>query len=117
MPTSGSPDDPLISPGGRVDRHDSFDGLRYLRKIAPRHRCGATKRCPKRMNAMSEAINVPAVTADASAVSRIKSEIDISDRSRIVTFGDRARRSVVEFADRILAQTQNRELGATGLLF
>ncbi len=65
---------------------------------------------------MSEAINVPAVMADASAVGRIKSEIDISDRSRIVTFGDRAQRSVVEFADRILAQTQNRELGTTGKL-
>src|SRR5882672_12953889 len=45
---------------------------------------------------MSETINIPAVTADASVVSRIKSEIDI--------------------ADRILAQTQNRELGATGKL-
>ena len=65
---------------------------------------------------MSETINVPAVMADASAVARIKSEIDISDRSRIVTFGDRAQRSVVEFADRILAQTQNRELGTTGKL-
>src|SRR3984893_10116116 len=65
---------------------------------------------------MSETINVPAVIADASAVARIKSEIDISDRSRIVTFGDRAQRSVVEFADRILAQTQNRELGTTGKL-
>ena len=65
---------------------------------------------------MSETINVPAVTADASVVSRIKSEIDISDRSRIVTFGDRAQHAVVEFADRILAQTQNRELGATGKL-
>jgi uncharacterized protein YaaN involved in tellurite resistance len=68
------------------------------------------------MNAMSETINVPAIAADASAVTRIKSEIDISDRSRIVTFGDRAQRSVVEFADRILAQTQNRELGTTGKL-
>ncbi|MBR1200718.1 toxic anion resistance protein [Bradyrhizobium sp. AUGA SZCCT0240] len=65
---------------------------------------------------MSEAINVPAVMVDATAVARIKSEIDISDRSRIVTFGDRAQRSVVEFADRILAQTQNRELGTTGKL-
>ena len=65
---------------------------------------------------MSETINVPAVPADASAVARIKSEIDISDRSRLVTFGERAQRSVVEFADRILAQTQNRELGATGKL-
>jgi uncharacterized protein YaaN involved in tellurite resistance len=68
------------------------------------------------MNAMSETINVPAVVADASAVTRIRSEIDISDRSRIVTFGDRAQRSVVEFADRILAQTQNREIGTTGKL-
>src|ERR1700716_2675685 len=65
---------------------------------------------------MSETINVPAVVTDASAVARIKSEIDLSDRSRIVTFGDRAQRSVVEFADRILAQTQNRELGTTGKL-
>lgn len=65
---------------------------------------------------MNETINVPAVMVDASAVARIKSEIDISDRSRIVTFGDRAQRSVVEFADRILAQTQNRELGPTGKL-
>src|SRR5215813_5927398 len=65
---------------------------------------------------MSETINVPAVRVDASAVARIKSEIDISDRSRIVTFGERAQRSVVEFADRILAQTQNRELGTTGKL-
>jgi uncharacterized protein YaaN involved in tellurite resistance len=68
------------------------------------------------MNAMSETVNLPAVMADASAVTRIKSEIDISDRSRIVTFGDRAQRSVVEFADRILAQTQNRDLGTTGEL-
>lgn len=65
---------------------------------------------------MSETINVPALPTDASAVARIKSEIDISDRSRLVTFGERAQRSVVEFADRILAQTQNRELGSTGKL-
>ena len=59
---------------------------------------------------------VPPVVLDARAVARIKSEIDISDRSRIVTFGDRAQRSLVEFADRILAQTQNREVGTTGKL-
>jgi len=93
---------------------DSFDSLGYLAKIAPRHHVAPG--CPQRMSAMSETINVPAVMADASAVTRIKSEIDISDRSRIVTFGDRAQRSVVEFADRILAQTQNRELGTTGKL-
>src|SRR5215813_2545251 len=65
---------------------------------------------------MSETVNVPAIIADSSAVARIKSEIDISDRSRLVTFGDRAQRAVVEFADRVLAQTQNRELGTTGKL-
>lgn len=65
---------------------------------------------------MSETVNLPAVQADQSVIARIRSEIDISDRSRIVTFGDRAQRSVVEFADRILAQTQNRELGTTGKL-
>jgi uncharacterized protein YaaN involved in tellurite resistance len=65
---------------------------------------------------VNETISVPAVQADGAAVARIRSEIDISDRSRIVTFGDRAQRSVVEFADRILAQTQNRELGTTGKL-
>jgi uncharacterized protein YaaN involved in tellurite resistance len=68
------------------------------------------------LKAMSETINLPAVAADAAAVARIKSEIDISDRSRIVTFGDRAQHSVVEFADRVLAQTQNKELGSTGKL-
>lgn len=65
---------------------------------------------------MSETVSLPTVHADQSVVARIRSHIDISDRSRIVTFGDRAQRSVVEFADRILAQTQNREMGTTGKL-
>jgi uncharacterized protein YaaN involved in tellurite resistance len=65
---------------------------------------------------MSDAAHLPAITTDPSSVARIKSMIEISDRSRIVTFGDRAQRAVVEFADRILAQTQNREIGATGKL-
>ena len=67
---------------------------------------------------MSESTGTSIVVspADAGAVARVKSEIDISDRSRIVTFGDRAQRSVVEFADRVLAQTQNRELNTTGKL-
>jgi uncharacterized protein YaaN involved in tellurite resistance len=65
---------------------------------------------------MSEVSNLPAIAPDAAAMVRIKSEIDISDRSRLVTFGERAQRSVVEFADRVLAQTQNHELGNTGAL-
>src|SRR5215470_4253439 len=65
---------------------------------------------------MSENPIVPAIAPDTSVVARLKSEIDISDRARIVTFGDRAQRAVVDFADRILSQTQNRELGTTGKL-
>src|SRR5207302_6213413 len=60
--------------------------------------------------------NLPAIVPDVAAVARIKSEIDIADRSRLVTFGERAQRSVAQFADRILAQTQNRELGNTSKL-
>ena len=65
---------------------------------------------------MTDPANLPTLATNPSTVGRIKSEIDVSDRSRIVTFGDRAQRSVVEFADRILAQTQNREIGTTGRL-
>jgi uncharacterized protein YaaN involved in tellurite resistance len=64
---------------------------------------------------MSASTSLPAV-ANPGAIARIKSEIDIADRARIVTFGDRAQRNVVEFADRILAQTQNKEMGTTGEL-
>jgi uncharacterized protein YaaN involved in tellurite resistance len=65
---------------------------------------------------VTDAANLPALATDQTAIARIKSMIDISDRSRIVTFGDRAQHAVVEFADRILAQTQNREMGGTGKL-
>ena len=65
---------------------------------------------------MTETGNLPALILDASTIARIESEIDISDRSRIVTFGDRAQSSVVEFADRVLAQTRNRDMGTTGKL-
>ncbi|MCL2429501.1 MAG: efflux RND transporter permease subunit [Alphaproteobacteria bacterium] len=57
---------------------------------------------------------VPHVTPELGAVASVKSEIDISDRARIDTFGSRAQRAVVNLADRILAQTQNREIGTTG---
>jgi uncharacterized protein YaaN involved in tellurite resistance len=77
---------------------------------------GAVRDGAERSNPMSETPNLPAPAPDAAAMVRIKSEIDISDRSRLVTFGERAQRSVVEFADRVLAQTQNQELGTTGQL-
>jgi uncharacterized protein YaaN involved in tellurite resistance len=65
---------------------------------------------------MSEPTNSAIVAADPSAVARITSGINISDRARIVSFGDRAQNNVVEFADRILEQTQNKEMGNTGKL-
>src|SRR6516162_7388469 len=69
-----------------------------------------------RTTLMDQNANLPAIVPDVAAVTRIKSEIDIADRSRLLIFGERAQRSVVEFADRVLAQTQNRELGNTGKL-
>jgi len=54
---------------------------------------------------MDEHASLPAIVPEVAAVARIKSEIDIGDRSRLVTFGERAQHSVVDFADRILAQT------------
>ena len=69
-----------------------------------------------RTTLMDQNANLPAIVPDVASVARIKSEIDLADRSRLVIFGERAQRSVVEFADRVLAQTQNRELGNTGKL-
>ena len=46
---------------------------------------------------MDQNANLPAIVPDVAAMARIKSEIDISDRSRLVIFGERAQRSVVEF--------------------
>jgi uncharacterized protein YaaN involved in tellurite resistance len=53
---------------------------------------------------------------DPAALERIRAEIQLGDRARISTYGDRAQRSVTSYADKILAQTRNRELGDTGKL-
>ena len=55
----------------------------------------------------------PAPTAEVTA---IKSQIDIADTAQITAFGEKAQRDVASFADQILAQTRNRELGDTGNL-
>ena len=44
---------------------------------------------------MDEHANLPAIVPEVAAVARIQSEIDITDRSRLVTFGERAQHSVV----------------------
>ncbi len=65
---------------------------------------------------MSESAGLPVTTVDPGSVARIKASLDLTDRARLVTFGDRAQRNVVEFADRVLAETKNKELGTTGKL-
>ncbi len=54
------------------------------------------------------------VDADTALVTRLKSEIQIGDRAGIVNFGDGAQRRVTDFAERILSQTKNKDLGDTG---
>ncbi|MES1202246.1 MAG: toxic anion resistance protein [Pseudomonadota bacterium] len=58
----------------------------------------------------------PVLVAEPTAIARIRNEIQISDRAKISTYGDRAQRSVTSYADRILSQTRNKELGDTGKL-
>jgi uncharacterized protein YaaN involved in tellurite resistance len=53
---------------------------------------------------------------DPGVITKLKTEIQIGDRARISTYGDRAQRSVTGYADKILAQTRNHELGDTGKL-
>lgn len=61
----------------------------------------------------SSATSLP-VPVDAGKVTTLKNEIDIANTAQITAFGERAQREVAGFADRILAQTRNRELGDTG---
>jgi len=58
----------------------------------------------------------PAVRADPGKIAQIQKQIDISDTAQITQFGERAQRDVAGFADRVLEQTRNRELGNTGEL-
>jgi hypothetical protein len=64
---------------------------------------------------MSE-ISSAVTTAENAKVVAIRSDIDIADTAQITAFGERAQQEVASFADRILAQTRNRELGDTGAL-
>src|SRR5262245_22653895 len=67
-------------------------------------------------NATGDNASLPALVAPADLVSRIKSEIKLDDRARLVEFGDQAQRKVTDFAERVLRQTRNKELGDTGAL-
>lgn len=59
---------------------------------------------------------LPAIMLDKARVEAVRREINIEDRATLVTYGDRAQQDVASFADRILAETRNREMGKTGEL-
>jgi uncharacterized protein YaaN involved in tellurite resistance len=56
------------------------------------------------------------IRPDPALVERIKGEIELSDSTRIATFGGEAQREVASFADSILRDTANRESGPIGEL-
>jgi uncharacterized protein YaaN involved in tellurite resistance len=65
---------------------------------------------------VSAAAVLPEIKVETKELTRIRGQLSLDDRASIATFGDNAQRNVVAYADRILAQTQNRELGDTGRL-
>jgi uncharacterized protein YaaN involved in tellurite resistance len=65
---------------------------------------------------MESSTTLPVLAAPADLVARIKSEIKLEDRARLVEFGDAAQRQVTDYAERVLKQTKNKELGGTGAL-
>src|SRR5215467_2936990 len=71
------------------------------------------------MSDMQTATSTTAVVpslANSAKVAAIKSGINIQDTAQITAFGENAQREVAGFADKILSQTKNRELGDTGVL-
>lgn len=58
----------------------------------------------------------PVLVSDPAKVASIQRQLDISDTAQITEFGERAQREVAGFADHVLEQTRNRELGDTGEL-
>ena len=68
------------------------------------------------MAEVTQAASQALIPIDPNAVARIKSEIDLTDRAQVTSFGDKAQRDVVAFADRVLSQTRNKDMGDTGTL-
>jgi uncharacterized protein YaaN involved in tellurite resistance len=62
----------------------------------------------------SVAASVTVAPPPPALVTRIKTEINLADRAQITRFGENAQRNVTDFADRILAQTRNKEMGKAG---
>ncbi|UVD58421.1 toxic anion resistance protein [Rhizobium sp. Pop5] len=59
---------------------------------------------------------LPVVAADPAEIARISDNINISDRAGISVYGDRAQQTVSDYADRILREVRNKDLGDVGRL-
>lgn len=59
---------------------------------------------------------LPSVQVARTELVKIRSQLSLDDRASISNYGDQAQRNVVAFADKILSQTKNKELGETGKL-
>lgn len=68
------------------------------------------------VDTVTASVTLPEIKVETKDLSRIRGQLSLDDRASIATYGDNAQRNVVAYADRILAQTQNRELGETGKL-
>lgn len=55
-----------------------------------------------------------AIRPDPALVQRLNGEVQLSDSTRIATFGGEAQREVASFADTILRETANRDAGPIG---
>lgn len=64
----------------------------------------------------SPSIALPALSADASQIAQIESTISLTDRAAISVYGDKAQQAVTDFADRILSQVRNKDVGEAGKL-
>ncbi|MBB6407720.1 toxic anion resistance protein [Mesorhizobium sangaii] len=65
---------------------------------------------------LDDTSTLPAIVASPSDIARIESTIDVRDRAGISVYGDRAQQAVSDYADKILGQLRNRDLGDTGNL-
>jgi uncharacterized protein YaaN involved in tellurite resistance len=74
------------------------------------------KPAPSAQASPSPAADFATAPPDPNAVARIRAEIQLGDRAKLSTYGDRAQSSVTSYADKVLSQTRNRELGDTGKL-
>jgi uncharacterized protein YaaN involved in tellurite resistance len=65
---------------------------------------------------IAPASTLPVITADPAEVARISDQIRIDDRAGISVYGDNAQQAVSNYADKILGEVRNRDLGDTGKL-